>query len=58
MSDKSDAKRPLIPSSLREETNFLLYLYLRYNFTGILILFSIATVGSSVDLNMTVPVAI
>jgi hypothetical protein len=38
----------------RGETESLLYLYLRYRFTGILILVSIATIGTSVDLNMTV----
>jgi hypothetical protein len=31
-----------------------MYLYLRYNFTGILLLVSIVTIGSSVDLNITV----
>ena len=34
-----------------------IYLNLRYSFTDILILVSIASIGSSADLNMTVPVA-
>jgi hypothetical protein len=32
----------------------MLYLSLRYNFTNIVLLDSIITIGSSVDLNMTV----
>jgi len=32
----------------------MIYLNLRYNFTGIVILGSIIAIGSSVDLNMTV----
>ena len=32
----------------------MIYLNLRYNLTGIVILDSIITIGSSVDLNMTV----